>query len=84
MKNKVCVELKVPIIEKCFDVFNPVNKKTIEIIFLLNSAINEMTDNSFPINEHLSLINSRDGSVYNNDLTIKENHISNGSKLILL
>jgi len=84
MNNKVCVELKVPMIEAKYDLFIPVNKKTIEIIFLLNKAINEMTDNNFPYNTHLSLIDGRSGLIYKNDLTIKENQILNGSKLILL
>lgn len=84
MKNKVCVELRVPMIERSFDIFIPVNKKTIEIVFLLNSAINEMTDGNFPMNNHLSLIDARTGAIYKTDLTIKENQISNGSKLILL
>ncbi|MBQ6816922.1 MAG: hypothetical protein IJO27_00660 [Bacilli bacterium] len=84
MKNKVCVELRVPMIERNFDIFIPVNKKTIEIVFLLNSAINEMTDGNFPMNNHLSLIDGRTGAIYKTDLTIKENQISNGSKLILL
>ncbi len=84
MNNKVCVELKVPMIETSYDIFIPVNKKTIEIIFLLNKAINEMTDNNFGFNENLSLIDGRTGHVYQTDLTIKENRILNGSKLILL
>ncbi len=84
MNNKVCVELKVPMIETSYDIFIPVNKKTIEIIFLLNKAINEMTDNNFGFNENLSLIDGRTGLVYQTDLTIKENRILNGSKLILL
>lgn len=39
--NKVCVDLIVPSIEERYNVFIPVNKKTIEIIFLLNKDDNE-------------------------------------------
>ncbi len=84
MKNKVCVDLIVPVIEERYNLFIPVNKKTIEIIFLLNKAISEMTDGSFPINNELSLINATTGAVYDVNLTFKENNILNGSKLILL
>ena len=42
--NKVCVDLIVPGIEERYNVFIPVNKKTIEIIFLLNKAINELKE----------------------------------------
>lgn len=82
--NKVCVDLIVPSIEERYNVFIPVNKKTIEIIFLLNKAINDMTDGSFAISEHLSLINADNGTIYDVDNTFLENKILNGTKLILL
>ena len=82
--NKVCVDLIVPSIEERYNVFIPVNKKTIEIIFLLNKAINDMTDGAYAMSEHLSLINADDGTVYNVDNTFLENNILNGAKLILL
>ena len=84
MKNKVNVEVIVPALEEQYNVFIPVNKKTIEIIFLLNKAINDMTDGSFVISEHLSLINADNGSVYDVNNTFLENNILNGAKLILL
>ena len=82
--NKVCVDLIVPSIEERYNVFIPVNKKTIEIIFLLNKAISDMTDGSFAMSEHLSLINADDGSIYNVDNTVLENNILNGARLVLL
>lgn len=82
--NKVCVDLIVPSIEERYNVFIPVNKKTIEIIFLLNKAINEMTDGAFVMSDNLSLINALDGTVYDVDNTFLENKILNGTKLILL
>ena len=82
--NKVCVDLIVPSIEERYNVFIPVNKKTIEIIFLLNKAINDMTDGSFIMSEHLSLINADTGAVYDVGNTFLENKILNGTKLILL
>lgn len=84
MNNKVCVDLIVPSVEERYNVFIPVNKKTIEIIFLLNKAINDMTDGNFMISEHLSLINADTGAIYNVDNTFLENKILNGTKLILL
>ncbi len=84
MNNKVCVDLIVPSVEERYNVFIPVNKKTIEIIFLLNKAINDMTDGNFPISEHLSLINADTGAIYDVDNTFLDNKILNGTKLILL
>jgi len=82
--NKVCVDLIVPSIEEKYNVFIPVNKKTLEIIFLLSKAINDMNDGSFPGGEHLSLINAEDGKVYDVEKTFLENNILNGTKLVLL
>ena len=45
---KVIVSLNVPEIDQTFDVYLPVNKKIGNIINLLNQAINELTDNTFP------------------------------------
>ena len=82
--NKVCVDLIVPSIEERYNVFIPINKKTIEIIFLLNKAINDMTDGAFIMSEKLSLINAENGTIYDVDRTIFDNGILNGAKLILL
>ena len=84
MKNKVNVDVIVPALEEQYNVFIPVNKKTIEIIFLLNKAINEISSGCFPMNEELSLVDGFTGSIYDADKTVKENKILNGSKLILM
>lgn len=84
MKNKVNVDVIIPSLEETYNVFLPVNKKTIEIIFLLNKAINEVSSGSFPISETLSLVDGFTGSVYDVNKTIKENKILNGSKLIIM
>ena len=82
--NKVCVDLIVPSIETKYNVFIPVNKKTIEIIFLLNKAINEMSDGAFIITDKLSLINAQTGIIYDAERSVVENGIMNGTKIILL
>lgn len=84
MKNKVNVDVIVPALEEQYNVFIPVNKKTIEIIFLLNKAINELSSGCFPMNEELSLVDGFTGSIYDVDKTVKDNKILNGSKLILM
>lgn len=84
MKNKVNVEVIVPALEEQYNVFIPVNKKTIEIIFLLNKAINDLSSGCFPLNDELALVDGFNGSIYDADKTVKENRILNGSKLILM
>lgn len=84
MNNKVLVTLIVPSIEERYNVFIPINKKTIEIIFLLNKAINEMSDGAFIITDKLSLINAQTGIIYDAERSFLENGIMNGTKIILL
>ncbi len=82
--NKVCVDLIVPSIEERYNIFIPINKKTIEIIFLLNKAINDMSNGAFPMSDTLSLINANNGTIYDVSKTVMENGILNGTKLILI
>ena len=82
--NKVCIDLIVPSIEERYNVFIPINKKTIEIIFLLNKAINDMTDGNFIMSDKLSLINADNGAIYDVSKTILENNILNSTKIILI
>ena len=84
MKNKINVDVFVPTINKTYNVFIPVNKTVGEIIHLLNKAINELTDNEFPISNNLSLINLFTNTIYNLDYSVKNNKILNGSRLILI
>ncbi len=82
--NKVCIDLIVPSIEERYNVFIPINKKTIEIIFLLNKAISDMTDGNFIMSDKLSLINADNGAIYDVSKTILENNILNSTKIILI
>lgn len=84
MKNKVKVDIIVPALEEQYNVFIPINKTTVEIIYMLNKAISEITSGFFPISDSLALIDGFTGKTYDNTKTIKENNIYNGSRLILM
>lgn len=84
MRNKVNVDVVVPSLEEHYNVLIPSNMKTLEVIFLLNKAINEMSSDCFPISDELVLVDGFTGSIFNENRTIKENQILNGSKLILM
>lgn len=83
-ENKVCIDLIIPELEQRYNVFIPKNKKTLEVIYLLNKAINDISQDNFPIKDNLSLINGITGEIYNVDNTIYANNILNGTKLILI
>ena len=84
MKNKINVDIFVPSINEVYNLFIPVNKSVGEIIYLLNKAINELTYGEFPILNNLSLLDLNTGYVYDIEMSVKNNKIQNGSRLVLI
>ena len=84
MKNKINVDIFIPTINKTYNVFIPVNKTVGEVILLLNKAIKELTYDEFPILNNLSLFNAYTNSLYDINMSVKQNKILHGSKLILM
>ena len=47
MNNKILIEVEIPLIEKKYDVFIPINKKVGTIKLLLEQALVELTDKAY-------------------------------------
>ena len=84
MDNKVLVKLVVPEIDQTYDVYLPVNKKIGNIVNLLNKAINELTENVFPISNKNKLYNAITKKIYQPDLLLAYSDIRNGTTLVLV
>lgn len=84
MDNKVLVSLIVPEIEQTYDIYLPINRKMGNIIILLNKAINELSNNIFPISEYSRIYNADTMEEYSSDILIANTNIKNGSKLVIL
>lgn len=84
MNNKINVDIVVPTLNETYNLFIPVNKTVGEVIVLVNKAINELTGGAFPISNSLSLFNLNNCMIYNNDFSVKNNKIENGSRLMLM
>ncbi len=84
MKNKVLVEVLVPVIEKKYDVYLPVNKRIGNIINLLCKAIEEFTNGMFTTDTSISLYSSATGVKYNINDLLRKTDIRNGSILVLM
>lgn len=84
MENKVLVEIVVPEILQTFDVYLPINKKMGNIIVLLNKAINELSNNCYPISQNKVLYNANTKELYQSDILLFNTNIRNGSKLVLI
>lgn len=82
--NKLQVIVYVPLLDKKFDVFIPVNRKIGTIKMKLIEMINELTDNSLENIQKLRLYNKEKSREYNNNIYVKESNMENGTKLMLL
>ena len=63
-KNKVLIQLEVPLIEKKYDLFIPINKKVGTIKKLIEEALVELSDDSYVISEDTNLYSKEDGAIY--------------------
>ncbi len=82
MKNKVLVELYLPLIDQKHDVLVPISKSIASITVLLTKAINELSENVYEKLDETSLYDVY-GKMYEDHLIIKDTDIKNGSKIIM-
>lgn len=81
--NKINIDLIVPSIGKKYNLFIPVNKTIGEIICILNTMINELT-NCFPQDNNLVILDVIKNIIYDYDIEIINTEIKNGSLLALI
>ena len=84
MNNKILVELQIPLIEKQFDLFIPINKKIGTIKNLVEQALVELTDNAYSPKEESNFYSKETGDIYDVNKTIRDTDLKNGSRVILL
>ena len=61
MKNKILIELEIPLIEKKYDLFIPINKKVGTIKRLIEQALMELTDNAYVMAEDTNFYSKESG-----------------------
>ncbi len=83
-KNKILIELEVPLQEKKYDLFIPINKKIGTVKHLIEEALLELTDNSYEIREDTNLYSKDTGMIYDVNETVRDTDLQNGSRIILL
>lgn len=84
MNDKVIVKIIVPEISETYNLFLPINKKIGTIMKLLNKAVNELTNGSFPVVNTCKLYNADTLQVYEPNVLLFNTDIRNGTKLVLL
>ena len=83
-KNKILIELFIPLIEKDYDIYIPVNKKIGTIKSLIEKCLVELTDNAYIIKEDTNFYSKETGQIYNVNHTVRETDLKNGSRIILI
>lgn len=82
--NKVLVKLYVPVIEKEYDIWLPINKKVHKIVNLLEKSVNELCGGYYTPSKTPMLYDKNSSKPYNMNLNVKDNNIKNGAELILI
>ena len=78
-KNKILICLYIPLIEKKYDLYIPINKKVGTIKNLIEEGLLEITENDYVI--------SPETNFYSKDTvnqTVKDTDLKNGSRIILV
>lgn len=83
MKNKVLINLIVPALMDEFEIFIPVNERVSKLKELLLNSLSDLTDNEFNKDKSYSLIDPETGTIYENDMIIRETDLKNVKKVIL-
>ena len=83
-ENKVLVSVNIPILEKKYDMYIPVNRKIHNVIRMIKTSLFELSQGSFDMNSNCLLYNEENGNSYDLNILVRESDIRNGSKIILL
>lgn len=83
-KNKILIKLEIPIIEKKYDIFIPINKKIGTIKQLMEEALVELTDNAYSPKEDSNFYSKDTGIIYDVNQTVRDTDLKNGSRIILI
>ncbi len=82
--NKILISVHVPALEEIYDFWIPINKKIYRIILLLIKIINESSGDYYRPTTMPLLYDKLTAQAYDINLTVKENHIGNGTEMILI
>lgn len=82
--NKILLEIYVPLIEKEYDVFVPINKTMGTIKEIIEEGIIDLSDSSYIKKKDINLYSKETGKIYDINKKLIDTDIKNGSRLILI
>ena len=82
MNNKILIELEIPLIEKRYDLFIPINKK-VGTVKNLNALV-ELTDSAYVPKDDSNFYSKETGEIFDVNKTVRDTNLRNGSRIILI
>ena len=82
--NKILIQLFIPLIEKNYDLFIPINKKIGTIKRQIEEGLKELTNDEYISRETSNLYSKETGKVYDVNKSVRETDLKNGSRIILI
>ncbi len=80
--NKILIELYLPLQEKEYDIFIPINKRIGTIKQLIEKSLSE--NENYEIKENSNLYSKDTGEMYDVQKLVKDTDIKNASRIVLL
>ena len=80
--NKILIELYLPLLEKEYNIFIPINKRVGTIKQLIEKSLSENDD--YEIREDSNLYSKDTGEIYDAQLLVKDTDLKNASRVVLL
>lgn len=84
MVEKGLIEVYVPVLQRAFDIFIPLELPMYETIELIKKAVRELSDGRFQPDGSTVLCHYADGRILDINLSAIELEIHHGSKLMLI
>lgn len=83
-KNKILIELEIPLIEKYYDLYIPINKTIGTIKNLIEKSLVELTENAYIPKEDSNFYSKETGEIYDVNKIVRQTNLQNGSRIILV
>ena len=82
--NNVLVNVYVPILNKSYDIFIPVQSQLFEVIDLIKKTVYELSEGQFVPSKDTVISLKTSGEILDINRTVFELNIGNGTKLMLI
>lgn len=82
--DKILVEVYVPVLEKSYDFFIPLQSQMSEVLELMKRGIVDLTDGDYVSNDDTFVCHKDNGAIININKSVVELGLKNGSRLMLI